>query len=229
MGETEQDGTIGSRTIGFLPSYLPDSTDSGEDFQSHGTVLPPYPSDLSSYGQDPPPYSPSGLSGFGKNTDSYNPDESYDTEPPPYPSESTDEDGTTIPPWKGFHHSIPSAPSVDQIDYRIGLTQIERQVILNALSNMRANALWKTQEEKNNFSHAEDEVLELLHGVQSRLTNSEKEEFLIEVRKINQMRNEDETGRQNFADFSPKWCGEPVTIGLKIIEVVSITPDESFG
>lgn len=215
----EPDRTTEPRTIGFLPSYLPDSTDSGADTPSHGTALPPYQSDLSSIDQDPPPYS-SDLSAYGKNN-SYDPDVSYDTEPPPYPSESTDEYGTRIPPVKGFHHAIPSAPSVDQIDYRTGLTEIERQVILNALSNMKANALWRTQDEKSQFSRAEDEVLELLHGVESRLTDSEKEEFLLEVRKINLMRSEEER-RQHFSDIASKRCSDPATIGLKIIEVVSV-------
>lgn len=221
MGDSKFDEKSSSRGIGFLSSYLSDEINS--ESESTKTFPPPYQSNMT-FDQNPPPYSP-GLSSYEKNTSSHDENSSsYNMEPPPYASESTDDDGVNLPLTKRLYPEIPSAPSIDEIEYRIGLTEIERSHILTALSNMRANVLWKTQEEKKNFSLAEDEVIELLHDVESRLTNSEKEEFLTEIRKINKIRNDEKAKNHGLTQNEYQWRNNLVTIGLKIFEVaLSVT------
>lgn len=201
------------RGIGFLSSYLPDEVNS--ETETKNSFPPPYHLDLS-FDQNPPPYT--------TNLSDGNNFSSKITKPPPYASESTDDDwnngDVNSPLTKRLYPEIPTAPSIDEIEYKTGLTEHERSCILTALSKMKDNVLWKSHEEKRNFSLAEDEVIELLHNVESRLTNSEKDELLTEIRKINKIRNDEKVKNHGLTQNEFQWRQNLVTIGLKIFEVV---------
>ncbi|XP_043473567.1 uncharacterized protein LOC122505794 [Leptopilina heterotoma] len=224
MADTDINKLNDTRGIGFRSSYLPDEINSESE-----TKPPPYLLNLP-FDQNPPPYS-------SNSPDKYENIEENNIEPPPYATklihndddDDDDDDGDdgndiNLLLTKRLYPEIPSAPSIDEIEYKTGLTENERSCILSALSKMRDNVLWKSQEEKKNFSLAEDEVIELLHNVESRLTNSEKNEILTEIRTINKIRNDEKIKNHGLTQNEFQWRQNIVTIGMKFFEVaLSVT------
>lgn len=159
-----------SRPIGFLPSYTSNATNIND--------CPPYPIDCRVHIENVPPHP----------LDEY----THGNNLPLYRTKLINFQISEEP--SNLQFFKPSAPTIQEIDNKIGLTNSEREEIINLLLRMKQivneATLSTTETEMKEFSNARQKLQNLLHATQAKLSKEDKNEFLTEAQKIIEMKNE---------------------------------------
>ena len=172
---------------GLLPSYV-----SGLNTETNSSINegdpPPYSIVSSLPRQNPPPYPVDEIS--------------FRNSLPPYPLGPVGHNSIfnhvnipfPIPP-KDTNCTAPSAPTICDLNHKIGLTPTERGEIVEALLQMKRTLEGQTEIKRKEFWNAQRKLNELLFSAQPRLTDADKDEFLNEAKRIKQIRNQKDLRR----------------------------------
>ena len=205
---TTKESEIVTRPKGFLPSYSSNSTIPETNNSSQNTKIEINNKPVPAYLMTPPPPYP------------------LDLPPQTYPRDTNSEIQLENVENKSF---INPATSENDKHSKEGLTSSEKEVVTNLFLKMQNTALGVSQAEKKEYSDAENKLIELLREAQPRLTKSEKDEFLKEVREINQMKKNRDLESQKeerrvcgFAQYSEtEYAVDFWALVLKIPELVT--------
>ena len=178
----DRSNTVSLRPIRFLLPHSPDSV-SVTNSSLNDIDPPPYPEDSSFPNQDPPPYPIDELP-FRKDLPSHplgpiDPDAPFNPIYIPFPIPTND-----------INCTVPSAPTIIELDQKVGLTPKEREETIKALSQMKWTVEGNTEIEREQFSDAQRKLKELLIAARARLTQADIKEFVDEAQRIKRIRNE---------------------------------------
>lgn len=145
--------------IGFISSYLPSSS---KEISMDEKISPPYPVDASSSGTFPIPC-PMAMQINNQNTN--------------FSNIKLNELST-----------LPSAPTVIDLDDQKTLTNFEKQEIEKELSNLKCRVLGTSDDEKREFLNEQHKVLTKIDNIKFRLSAEERNDFDKRLREIDEIR-----------------------------------------